>query len=49
MKKMIFKLTMPKRHEIKVRRITPASRITRVEKDKTKVLPRHAKHKNIEE
>jgi hypothetical protein len=49
MTKMICKIIMPKRHEIKVRKITPASSLTRVEKDKTKAIPRRAKYKNIEE
>lgn len=46
--KATFKLTMPKMHDIKVRKITPSHIYTRVEKDKTKVLPRNAKYKQIE-
>ena len=46
--KAIFKLIMPERQAIKVRKIIPSHSATRVEKDKTKVLPRNAKYKQIE-
>ena len=42
-----LKLTLPERHKIKVRKITPPHSVTRVEKDKTKTLPRKAKYKDI--
>ena len=42
-----FKIKMPPRHEIKVRKVTPSHSVTRVEKDKTKTLPRKAKYKDI--
>lgn len=41
---------MPERHTIKVRKIIPSHSATRIEKDKTKVLPRNEKYKGyIEE
>lgn len=42
-----FKITLPPKHEIKVRKVTPSHSVTRVEKDKTKTLPRKAKYKDI--